>query len=111
MSGAKSRNKGHRYERKIRREFVKLGWEECNTSRYESWKMDDDKVDLVHTEPFNVQCKAQESGVNYEKLLTEMPEDSNYNVVFHKRNRRETITMSKDDFYALLQMLKQNGIF
>ncbi|MGR3220044.1 MAG: hypothetical protein ACUZ8H_09550 [Candidatus Anammoxibacter sp.] len=46
MGGKTSRNKGHSYERKIRQEFIALGWDKCNTSRCESKMTDDAKVDL-----------------------------------------------------------------
>ena len=107
----KSRDKGHNYERKIRKEFQELGFENCQTSRYASREKDDQKVDLVNTRPFNIQCKAVETGINYHDLLNEMPKDSNINCVFHKRSRKETVTMSKKDFYKLIDKLfnKQNN--
>jgi hypothetical protein len=88
--------------------MIALGFEDCQTARYASREKDDQKVDLVNTEPFNVQCKAVETGINYSRILDEMPKDENYNLILHKRARRETVTMRKDDFYELLSMLKAN---
>lgn len=106
-----SRRAGHDYEREARLWWFDHGYRECTTSRYSSREKDDQKVDLCHTEPFNVQCKRTAQAPNMHKLLKEMPKDSNYNVVFHKRpNQGTTVTMSLTDFGELLNMLKENGI-
>ena len=40
-----------------------------------------------------------------------MPQDENYNLVFHKKNRKGTIVaMTIEDFKELLEMLIQNKI-
>lgn len=96
------RNKGHAYERKIAKEFRDLGYEDCATSRYESKKMDDLKVDLVNTGDYHVQCKAVEKGVYPHKILESMPKDK-IRVLFHKKNRQgEVVSMTKEDFYKLI---------
>jgi len=59
MTGKQRRDKGLNYERKIRRELINLGFSNCKTSRFESKMVDDQKVDLCGTEPFNFQIKAQ----------------------------------------------------
>ena len=105
MTGKTARNKGHNYERKIRREFIEMGFTDCNTSRFESLKLDAEKVDLCNTGCFNIQCKAVERGINYQKLLSEMPKGEKYNVVFHKKQRKEIAVLSKADFYELIEML------
>lgn len=105
MSGKKSRNKGHNYERKIRNEFIALGFTNCNTTRFENLKLDSEKVDLCNTGCFNIQCKAVESGINYLNILTEMPKDEKYNIIFHKKNRKEVAILPKADFYELIEML------
>jgi len=110
MTGKGARNKGLNYERKIRREFIDLGFTNCTTSRYESKKVDDSKVDLCNTDPFNIQCKAVEKGINYNKLLSEMPKDENYNIILHKKDRKEIVVLSKSDFMELLDMLIVNKI-
>ncbi|MGV6830284.1 MAG: hypothetical protein ACWA5P_01820 [bacterium] len=105
----KARNKGHSYERKLALEFREMGWENCKTSRFASKMLDDMKVDLFATEPFNVQAKAVERlSPGYHDILKSMPKDENYNVVFHKRNHKgEVVSMMKEDFYEILGMLKE----
>lgn len=98
-----SRTKGHSYERKIVQEFKDLGYDESCTSRAESRNRDNQKVDLCNTGNINVQCKAVEKGINYHKLLSQMPkEEGRINTVFHKRDRKEVVSLSKKDFYKLI---------
>jgi len=99
----KSKDKGNHYEQKIAGEFrLFLGMGGCVTSRSESKSRDDEKVDLCNTDPFNVQCKAWERAPSYHDVLSEMPEDGNINVIFHKRNRKgDVVVMRKEDFYKL----------
>jgi hypothetical protein len=111
MKKNNSRSVGHTYERALRQEFIKLGWDKCQTSRYASRETDDANVDFVHTEPFNIQAKRWKSAPSYHEVLDSMPEDSNYNVIIHKRpNRGEVVVMSKESFYEIVEMLKKNGI-
>jgi len=106
-----SRAVGHAYERQIRLELIKLGWDKCQTSRYASKETDDSGVDYVNTEPFNIQAKRWKSAPSYQSVLDRMPQDNNYNVIIHKRpNKGEVVVMSKDTFYELITMLKSNGI-
>jgi len=40
-----------------------------------------------------------------------MPQDSNYNVIIHKRpNKGEIVVMDKESFYEIIKMLKVNQI-
>lgn len=110
MTGKGARNKGLNYERKIRKEFIAIGFTYCTTSRYESLKLDAEKVDLCNTGCFNIQCKAVESGINYNKILSEMPKDLNYNIILHKRDRKEIVVLSKSDFMDILGILIENRI-
>lgn len=99
----KARDKGHDFERKIAREFRDLGYSKCRTSRYASREKDDQKVDLVETGPFNVQCKAVEKMSGYHALLREMPAGG-VNIIIHRRNRLgEVVVMDKKDFYRLVK--------
>ena len=101
------RNKGNSYERKLAKEFREMGFSDCKTSRYESKMLDDMKVDLTNTGFFNVQAKAVERlSPTYHEIIKSMPKDSNYNVIFHKKNHKgEVVVMSKDDFYEIVEML------
>ncbi len=111
MTGKGARNKGNGYERKVMNEFVKLGFDDCKTSRNESRTTDSNGIDLVFTDPFNIQCKARESQFNYLKLLETMPKDNNYNLIIHKKNYSgELVVMNKKDFYEIIGMLKTENI-
>ena len=105
--GRSARIKGHTFERGIVNWFKQLGWEKAVTSRAESKSKDDQKIDLCFTDPFNVQCKAVENLGSIHKVLSEMPKDTNYNLVFHKRSRQGVIVaMTMEDFEELIKMLK-----
>lgn len=111
--GVHSKNKGSAYERKVAKEFREIGFEDCKTSRFESKMLDDLGVDLTNTGIFNVQLKAVERMTkSYHDILSSMPQDdNNYNVIFHKRNRKgEVVVMTKEDFYEILDILIKSGI-
>ena len=100
-----SRAVGNAYERQIRLEFIELGWKNCQTSRYASKATDDMKVDLVNTEPFNVQIKRWSSAPSYHKVLSEMP-DTGINIIVHKKpNRGEVVVMDKKSFYYMIEQM------
>lgn len=109
--GRSARQKGHSFELQIRDFFKELGYDKCVSSRSESKNKDDQGIDLCYTGPFNVQCKAVENLGSMHRVLGDMPQDENYNVVFHKRNRQGTIVaMTAEDFKELIQMLITNKI-
>lgn len=111
MSKNNSRAVGHTYERQLRLEFIELGWADCQTSRYASRETDDANVDFVNTKPFNFQAKRWKSAPSYHDVLVSMPQDSNYNVIIHKRpHKGEVVVLSKEDFFELISMLKANQI-
>jgi hypothetical protein len=106
-----SRHKGNNYELQIRDWFKDLGWTKAVSSRSESKNKDDQGIDLCYTEPFSIQAKAVEKLGSIHDILARMPKDDNYNLVFHKRNRKGTIVaMTLEDFKELLEMLIQNQI-
>jgi hypothetical protein len=106
-----AREKGKRYELKTAAMWVRHFGGEVERSGYVNKKLDDAGVDLVGTDPFNIQCKAVESSVNTHRILQNMPEDANYNVVFHKRNNAGTVvSMELDDFMELVTMLRSSRI-
>lgn len=109
--GRSARAKGHGYELQIRDFFKELGWSRAVSSRSESKNKDDQGIDLCFTDPFNIQAKAVEKLGSLHDVLCKMPQDSNYNLVFHKRNRKGTIVaMTMEDFRELLQQLIANQI-
>ena len=106
----KSRAKGINYELQIINKFKKKGWTGACSSRSESKRLDDAGVDICFTDPFNVQCKAVENLGSAHATLAKMPDDSNLNVVFHKRNRQGTVvSMSEEDFFTLLDLACLKG--
>lgn len=106
-----SRQKGATYELQIRDWFRELGWTECVSSRSESKRKDDQGIDLCYTDPFNCQMKAVEKLGSIHDILAKMPKDKNYNLVFHKKNRKGTIVaMTLEDFKEIVQMLITNQI-
>lgn len=109
MAKINARKKGHTYELQIRDFFIDLGFKECVSSRLESKRMDDMKVDLCYTGPFHVQCKAIENLGSSHKVLAEMPKDK-MPVVFHKKNRQGTVvSMSMETFKALAKAYSTCG--
>lgn len=110
-NGKRNRRAGHSYERQIAQELKLLGWEKAATSRAESRSRDAEGVDLVNTDPMNIQCKYTKN-LNYAQVLSDMPEDHNYNVIFHKKKRvGEYAILSKNDFLQIVEMLKNEGVF
>ena len=111
MKKVNARQVGNAYERQIRQEFIGLGYENCQTSRYESRAKDDANVDLCGTSPWNVQIKRWSHAPAYQNVLKSMPQDNNYNIIIHKKpNKGEIVVMDKSTFYQLIEMLKFNGI-
>jgi len=107
-----SRNKGHTYERQIRKELRKYYYPDCETSRYASKYTDDvEKRDFTKSGFLGIQAKALERTPPYHDILSEMPDDDKYNVIFHKRNHKgEVVVMKKEDFYELLDIMLAHGV-
>jgi hypothetical protein len=104
------RDKGKRFELKIAAMWSDKMGGTVERSGYVNKKLDDAGVDLVGTDPFNIQCKAVESSINVHKILDRMPQDTNMNVVIHKRNHAGTVvSMSVDDFMEIVMMLRHSG--
>ena len=104
------RIKGKRFELKTAAMWTEKMGGPVERSGYVNKKLDDAGVDLVGTDPFNIQCKAVESSMNIHKILDRMPQDQNMNVVFHKRNHAGTVvSMSEADFMEMVLMLRHSG--
>ena len=112
MAKINARQKGLDYERKLVIELKELfGNDNIGTSRNLNRHMDSLKCDIVNVPVMNIQCKATETTPSYHALLKQMPNNGNYNIIFHKKNRKgEIVVMSKEDFYAFINMLKVNQI-
>jgi len=110
-AGRSIRKRGNNYEVRIAKQFREMGWLRCKTSRSESKNLDAMGIDLVFTDPFNIQCKCRNNFASPVNDLVVMPQNENYNVIFQKiPHRGEYVIMEKKDFYELIKMLKFNKI-
>ena len=112
MNGAARRAKGLNFERSLVRIFTELGIPDVRRS---STYMDDKKVDLEGIPHLNVQAKAMEHLGSSHTILSQMPKDTNINVVIHKKSRKGTVAcMDLDDFLYLYKkafnIKKKKGI-
>lgn len=108
----RNRTAGHNFERKIIKELKQLGFKDAVSSRSESRNMDDKKVDICNTPGWYFQCKTSINNPQYDKILHEMPDDGNTNVILHQKTKKankkfmpqgDYVVMKKEDFYKLLQ--------
>jgi len=106
-----SREKGKRFELAIAKLWMEIMGGEVERTSFASKKMDDMGVDLTDTDPFFVQCKAVERSLDVHSILDRMPQDTNYNIVIHKRNQQgSVVAMHLSDFMEIIQMLRRNGV-
>lgn len=83
--GARNKAKGNAYELKIAKELRDLGFTGVVTSRSESKRTDDNKVDLIDTEgklPVNIQLKKVMNTPSYFKIREESTVDPKTFVIF-----------------------------
>lgn len=118
-SGKYSKTKGSNYERKIAKELQDIGFTGVVTSRAESKKMDDQKVDLIDTEgllPISIQLKCTQVTPSYFKIQEECPiKDKPFCIIWNKQEKREVNCVSagevamipKEFLYQLLQIYLQ----
>jgi len=107
-----NRNKGHNYERQLVKDFKKLGFENCVTSRYGSKMLDDQGIDLMNTGDFAVQAKCYKRNPQYKKVLADMVvKPTDVPIIFHKApGGKEYCILHKEDMMELIQMLISNKI-
>lgn len=112
-AGKRARRKGHNYERTIVKFFKDLGYADAKTSRLGSRLLDSAKVDICDI-PFNVQCKAVEANIDYNKLTGEIegeitkliPGRINLPImIFHKKNRNTNVVMTLDEFEKFMRQI------
>jgi hypothetical protein len=103
MSGARNRNSGHNYERKIAEELRNLGFE-AQTSREVDRQLDSAGVDLKTNFPLAPQMKCMCNTPNIEEILV----NTYAGILFWKKTKKvgskfmprgEFVVMRKDDFY------------
>ena len=114
--GKYSKNKGSRYELEIAKELSTCGYPEIVTSRSESKRMDNAKVDLIDKEgrlPFHIQCKITKNTPNYFKIREEAPKNLPFTIFWNRQevkegnvnmsSKGEVVMVPKDFFYELLK--------
>mgnify|MGYP007022376650 CR=1 FL=1 len=108
-------SRGNAYERRIAQELRDLGFTGVVTSRSESKRMDNAKVDLIDTEhklKCLLQLKLTQATPNYFKIREECPiKDAPFCIIWNKtkptdstyRSEGEVVILDKDFFYKLIQ--------
>ena len=121
--GKRNKNRGKKYELKIIKELKNItGDEELCSSRSESKKLDDMKIDVAdvnNTLPCYIQIKATMATPNIHKLVQEVgKKDKPLVVVWGKQEAKEKNQMTvgeyclltKDFFYELISDVKTTTI-
>lgn len=123
MAKNRNRSAGNGYERDIVNELKALGFFTV-TSRNESKRMDDKKVDIFSPMdtpddeifPYFCQTKFTSNSPNYKKILDEMP-NNRPGIIIHKKSVSKTcadgkvrhyadgeyVILKKEDFYNLIR--------
>lgn len=109
-----SRNKGHQFERRIKNQFKKIGYENCITTRQGSRYLDAKKQDLMNI-PFIVQCKNVAKNINYTDLYEEIKSERVNDdpiVIFHKKDNGKNTSFAvieESEFFKLLAKYDKNN--
>lgn len=113
----RNRTAGLNYERDIASEYRDLGWEDACTTRYSSRQKDDAKIDIDNVKPFSPQCKYMKNQPNFSDLLNKIGNsDTEIPIVHFKRNKGkgkgkdELVVLRKEDWYEILESMKQEKI-
>ena len=114
-TGAYNRRRGHTFETKIAKELRELGYKGVVTSRSESKRMDDNKVDIIDTEnklPVNIQIKKTIATPNYFKIRSDSTVNpETFVIIWAKQEPKEkniitvgeVVIMDKLLFYKLIK--------
>lgn len=103
-----SRKKGIAYEIELAKKFRDNGYKDCVTSRNESKRLDDSKVDLCFTGNWLVQAKAVEKlSPPLHDILSSMPKGDK--IVFWKKNRKGSVVcMEEELFWKINRIILDN---
>ena len=115
--GKYARSKGNNYELQIAKELGELGYQNIVTSRSESKRTDNMKIDLIDKDgklPFYAQCKKTKNTPSYFGISDECPlKDKPFVVFWNKQEVKEgnvnmssageVVMIPKDYFYKLLR--------
>lgn len=100
---SRNRRAGHNWERTCVLKLRNIGID-CKTSRYESKALDDKGVDIYAPNfPFNVQCKNTSTRLNYDEILSSMPDDK-VRVIFSKLTQKKGSRFHEKGTYAILYL-------
>ena len=124
-NGKRNKVAGHNWEREGCRMCHSVGYPHVATTRAESRNRDALKIDLMNSEEdingrffLNVQCKNTSSSLPYGKLLEEMPDGKEINIIWHKQTRKVNdrfieigryAILNLNDFLGILRFLKENN--
>lgn len=111
FKASQSKRKGNAYELKIIHELTDLGFDGLVSSRSESKRLDDAKIDIADTLgvlDFYGQCKRTKNTPNIESISEACPLKDKPMVIFwskesDKQSNNEYVLMPKDYFYKLLR--------
>lgn len=122
--GNRNRTAGHILERKVAIKMREIGFPDAVTSRSESKRRDDAKVDIMNKDEaingrmiWNIQCKNCATSLPYPKVMSEMPKvGKEHNVIIHNQTERtesgtrfmtkgQFAIMNLDSFYQMAEAL------
>lgn len=122
--GNRNRNAGHQLERDIAKIMRDCGFPHAVTSRIESKKRDDAKVDIMNKDeetngrlPYNLQAKNCSTSIGYPLILSQMPKGKELNVIIHNQTERagtskrfmtraQFAIMYSKDFFELIKVME-----
>lgn len=110
-SGPRNRSAGHAFELQIVNLLREIGFPHVCSTRSESRSRDGQKIDIMNKNegkhgrlPYNLQCKNVAGTLKYAKVLSELPDGDEINVVLHNQTeRRGTRFMTKGQ-YAFMHL-------
>lgn len=107
-SGAYSKQKGNAYELKIIKELKLLGYDELHSSRNESKRLDNDKIDIaqlpeaINKLPFYVQCKSTQTTPSISQIIQDCPRTDRPLVIFWNKQIKKAVNICSDGEYVML---------
>lgn len=119
-NGKRNKQAGNAHEVQVVKKLKEVGYKHVATSRACNKIRDGEKVDVCNTDeskygrlPFNFQCKTLSKPAPYGKILDEMPEGDEINVLIHKQTKKDKAgrfqhrgtyaIMAVDDFYDIIK--------
>ena len=108
----KSKQKGSNWEYELRDKFKELGFEDCVTSRGESKRIDNSKIDIISDSlPFYCQAKNLQNNPSYWNIESECPLKDKPFVVCWKKSDEQGKALAMvpiEFFYELLKIYRQS---